>query len=467
MPQRNHLHPHDQVATPARRAAHTVLMRALEPDAPGADLLLEEALRRKEASPADAALAREILYGVLRRRRWLEKLLAGYVQQSLDEFAPAVHEALLIGIYQHAFMDRIPVHAIVDETVRLVAAQPKGDRFRALANAVMRRVTARPPEALRPPDGIDWRVRLSMPEETVAVLADALPAEEVEPFFAASNEPAPLCLRPAGEARRDPEAWRQRAEEEARALDPQATARPGRLLPGCLLLEGRGLAPEKMPLFREGLAAVEDEGAQAAGVLAAAGLSGKIKVLDLCAAPGGKTSHLADLLPEAEIVAADVSTEKLERLRANMKRLRLHERVRAVLAEQALAEAKRGSFALVLVDAPCSGLGTMRRHPEIRYRRGRRQIAELAVKQETLLRKVAPLVAPGGRIAYTICTPTREEGDAVVQRFLAAEPAFALDAPGEGEPMAELWHEGLWRTWTHRHGCDSFTVARLVRRPAA
>jgi len=441
-------------ASAARRIALAVLLRADDPKAPGVDALLDERCARQEVSREDAALARMIVFGVLRRRTALEHALARFMRNPVAE--RPIHFALLCGAYQHLALDRVPAHAIVNETVELVAAQQEGGRFRGMANAVMRRITEMPRSEFAKGH---WLVDCSVPEWLAHEAADVLPSGEVEAYFRASNEPAPLCFRTCGGR-----IGVEELEKELLAAGAMRVER-SRFMPECLIVEG--LRAEALASFREGRATVEDEGAQIACHLAGP-RGGEKRVLDLCASPGGKTAHLADLVAaDCEIVATDVSEKKLERMRDTLQRVGLADRVRADLAENVLATDTEG-FDLVLVDAPCSGLGTLRRHPEARMRRSPEGVRELATIQDRILDGAAKVVRPGGTLAFSVCTWTRAEGEDRARRFLAGHPEFRQAAAPVGLPFdaaAFASGDSLWRTWTHRHGCDAFTVARFEKLP--
>ncbi|MBX3729089.1 MAG: hypothetical protein KF858_07870 [Candidatus Sumerlaeia bacterium] len=450
-------------ASSARVAALEAQLRACQRRAPGLDVLVEEAAARAHATPADAALAREIAFAVARHRLWLEHLLAARIERPLQGFASAVHEALLGGLAQYLFLDRVPVHALVDETVRLAGAQPQGARLRGLVNAVMRRLTAQPREALLPPAHTPWRLRHSIPKPCAVEVVGVLGEAGAEAFFGASNGTAPLCLRVRPSA---PGGLTERLHDEIAAVTGQAVAlQPGRLVPGSLAVRARGLAPDRVPAFAEGLVTVEDEGAQAACLLALGGAR-PTRVLDLCAAPGGKSAHMADALgSDARVTACDVGPPKLRRLEATLARLGLADRIAVRLSEEMLADAA-ARFDLVLVDAPCSGLGTLRRHPEIRHRRHAEDFENLARLQYDLLTRSARLVAPGGVLAYTVCTVGHSETAGVVDRFLVLNPDFV---PAPIESSLPFDHEALqcapgqWRVLPQDWDCDGFFVARLRR----
>ncbi len=428
--------------SPARLAAHRVLFRADDPKAPGLDVLLEEQAGYLKLDARDLALARQIAWGTLRHRCELEMAVGQHLKRGFPR--ADVEWALLAGAFQHIGLERIPVHAIVSETVELVRQLPKGEAFAGLANAVMRKVT-------RGHDAFDetapWHERHSVPEWLRREAEDALPEAELEEFFRASNEPAPLCVRI-----RDASAADFFADDDRRETP----------VPGCAVLT-EAKSVDDLPGFAEGRVTIEDEGAQIACLLAAPDSTAQ-SVLDLCASPGGKTSHLADIVAgDCRILATDVSPRKLARLRSTLERLRLEGRVETGLAGEIPPDAV---FDYVLVDAPCSGLGTLRRHPEIRFRRSPGAIAELATLQREILDGAADRVAPGGVLAYSVCTWSKAECEDTVAHFLAGHPEFRpaeeAGTPGfSGDPYR--CGAGMWRTWTHRHGCDGFFVARMRR----
>ncbi len=458
-----------RAAAPARTLALAMLKEVRNPRGRGMDAVLEHARRSGQIGAQDVALAREIAYGVCRRRRWLEEILARYVHRPLPSGAVRVHEALLCGIFQAIYLHRIPPHSIVDETVRLTGQVRTEAGYRRLANAVMRRIVETPRAELLPGPDVSWPVRESMPDWLASEAGQVLPTNELHQFFAALNEQAPLSLRitrPAAESPEVPIEERLRGEvvDLTHALPEIA---PGRFLPECLHVRARGLSPEYLPLFQRGFVTAEDEGAQFAGWLA--GPRPGMSVLDLCASPGGKTAHLLDLMDRrpARFVATDVGEEKLDRLRETLDRLALRPLVETREVSTLPEHYEPATFDLVLVDAPCTGLGTLRRHPEIRWRRSPRQVRELAQTQAELLRQAATWVRPGGTILYSVCTFTVLETDRVIDEFLhentpAFTPAEAPEAlPFDTAPFSA--GPGKWRTFTHRHACDTFYVAKLQR----
>lgn len=422
-------------AAPARQAALQAFLRASDPKAPGLADLCDQAAQRMKLEPLDAALAREMALGAARRSLWLEHLLDGFCERPMDASHREARAALLLALHQAAFLDRVPDHAIANDAVTQVAQAPGGARLRGFANAVVRRAL-RDREGLRPGEGAPWRAALGAPDWAVDAIAGLLPDDEVRVFFAASLEEAPLVLRLRGAD----------AAAMAGEVGEGASIEPSPLAADCVRLAGRGIAPQRLAAFRDGLATAQDDGAVAATRRVLDGECPR-RILDFCASPGGKAALLADDHRDAEVVALDVSDAKIRRLHSTLARLGLDARVRYGLVDESDA---LGAFDAVLVDAPCSGLGTLRRHPEIRLRRDAAAIERLAALQLAILRRAAPRVAPGGLLAYTLCTVTRAESDGVVEAFLAEEPAFVLEG-------------GVQRLWPHRDGCDGYAFARLRR----
>ncbi len=456
--------PRERPPSPARRVALDALVQGLSPKTKGVDVVLDAARVEGTIDARDLALAQEIAYGVCRHRRWLEQILNRFLHKPLPAGAAKVHEALLMGIYQAIFLDRVPMHAIVDETVRLVRVSRTEKGYHGLANAIMRKVADQPREALVPGEGIPWPVRLSIPDWIASEAGHVLAGEGPEKLFEAMNQPAPLHLRITGGI--DEEKLKEFEDRFRGEVVDQAGAVPeidrGGMLSESLHVRGRGFVPSDLPSFRQGLITVEDEAAQLTGWLS--GVKPGDSVLDLCASPGGKTSHIADLMNRTgRLLATDISDAKLERLRETLTRLQLGEFVETRLASDIAGE----QFDVVLVDAPCSGLGTLRRHPEIRWRREPKDLKNLAKQQGKLLRQAAGHVRPGGVLVYSVCTFTQVETDLAADRFLQGNGEFsALDAP-EGLPFIEpplRAGPGRWRVWPHRNDGDAFFIARLIRK---
>ncbi len=437
----------------ARQLAWRVL-NAVE-DGAYADAVLGSALAGAALAPRDRALATRLVYGTLAWQGLLDQALTrlGRPPEQLDA---AVRTLLRMALFQLIKLDRVPEFAAVDTAVEL-ARTIKGGAPSGLVNALLRRFLREQP-ALGAPPGADRAAVLaseySHPQWLVERWLAELGAAETEALLAADNEPAPTVLR-VHAARIS----RAALLEAFAAAD--LTARPTTYAPDGVVLEAP-LDPAQLPGHAAGWFAVQGEASQLVGLLVGAGPGDR--VLDACAAPGGKSLALACAVGERGlVVAGDLHGAGLAR--AQREAVRLGVRVAALQADAATPPFRAGQqFDAVLVDAPCSGLGTLRQHPEIRWRRTPDDLAALADLQANLLAAVSSAVRPGGVLVYATCTIARIENDDVLDRFLAAHPAFRIEDPRPLLPAAAhalLDARGILRTAPHRHGLDGFFAARL------
>jgi 16S rRNA (cytosine967-C5)-methyltransferase len=425
----------------ARDAARAVLRRVEQGEA-YASLALDGALGRSRLGPEDRGLATTLVYGVLRHRTRLDRALAAHAPRGLGGVSRPALIALRLAAFQILEL-RTPPHAAVNDAVGAVR-EIGGEKLAGFANAILRRLAAAGEPA--PPDDLAQRLvdLHSMPRWIADRLLAAVGAGEAEEAAAAMNRPPPVWLRASG----DP----AEAEAAIRAERSDADlARPASI-PEAIRVRGGG-APETMDAFRRGLVTVQDLAAQLVGRLAGA-LPGE-RILDACAGVGGKSTHLALLARAAggpaKIDAADVSARKLDLAVDTARRLGVADDLTPIVCDLTDPTAPLAtSYDRVVLDAPCSGLGVLRRHPEAKWRRADAGIAELAELQARLLAAVAPRVRPGGVLVYSVCTFTAEEGEGQITRFLAESPHFRVD----GSPL---------RTWPHRDDADAFYAVRLVR----
>jgi len=441
-------------ARDARTVAHDVLVR-VETEAAFADRLL--GARLESLSRADRALASELVYGALAWQGRLDHHLGQLVRGSVASLDPPVRAALRLGLYQLLFLDRVPAYAAVDASVRL--AHRRGRGAAGLVNAVLRRAAREGRAGLTLPDAsadpIDrLAVEWSHPRWLVARLADEIGLEELPALLAAHNRSGEVTVRV--------NQLRTTGETLIRDLAAHGMhAAPARWADGALALERGAGALRSLPPFRDGHFAFQGEASQLVTLLL--GTRPGACVLDACAAPGGKTVQAAAAAaPGGRVVALDVQAGGVRRIAVEATRLGLGA-VHPVVAD-ARRPPLRGTFDAVLVDAPCSGLGTLRRHPELRWRRREDDLGRLAILQGQLLAGAAPLVRPGGTLVYAVCTPMRAETDDVVARFLGAHPRFARESAAPYLPAraaALVSADGTLRTWPHRHDLDAFFAARL------
>jgi 16S rRNA (cytosine967-C5)-methyltransferase len=440
---------------PARAVAARALQRVADDDA-FADLVLEAEITARKLAERDAALATELVYGTLRWQRYLDWVLAPHSRRPLATLDARVLVLLRMTAYQVAFLERIPPFAAVSDAVSLAKTRGKPG-VPEFVNAVLRSFTrrgAREREPGPPADPVDaLAVRLSFPTWLAARWVDRYGAEEATALMRAMNERPPLTVR-ANTLRTTPEALAARlAREDGLHVTPTCYAPEG------LAVRHDG-APSAWRAFADGGFAVQDEASMLVARLLEA-RPGEV-VVDACAAPGTKTTHLAALMENrGRILALDPQPARLARVADAAARLGAG----IVETRGGTAEALAGELAAagdaVLVDAPCSNLGVLRRNPEVKWRRQPDDIAASAVRQREILAAAARMAKPGGRLVYATCSLEPEENEAVAQAFLGARADFVLDPP-TGFPLA-LDPDGFLRCRPHRHGTDGFTAVRFRR----
>lgn len=446
----------------ARRLALEVLTR-VEEEAAYANLLLDAMLDRARLARQERALATELTYGVLRWQGRLDYLLAAVADRPWDQVDPALRRLLRLGAYQLLFLTRVPDYAAVKETVALTptAGRHRLRHTKAFVNAVLRSLLRRQSAIPFPDPSVDpvgaLATRWSHPHWLVARWLKRLGVEETEALLRANNETPPLTVA-VNRLKSGPEEARERLARISRS------ATPGRFVPGVFHLTG-GADALRDSAFTRGWVVPMDEAA-ALPVLMLEPQPGET-ILDACAGGGGKAALLLGLLGgEGLVLALDPSTRAHRRLREARTRLGLDR----LLPIQ--ADARRASRLLrrpvdrILVDAPCTGLGTLRRHPERKWQQQEAGLEIMGRLQRELLMGVAPLVKPGGVLVYSTCSLEPEETDLVVERFLSDVPDFAVDDPQKALPPAAadlVDSAGVLRTWPHRHGIDGFYAARLRR----
>jgi 16S rRNA (cytosine967-C5)-methyltransferase len=425
-----------------------------------ADLALHAELGRERLARADRALATELVYGTLRWRGRLDFLLGQVLDRDLAKLEPVVRCALRLGAYQLVFSDRVPASAAVDEAVRCVRAAGL-ERATGLVNAVLRRLAQDAGSIALPSlenDPLGHLTHaLSLPGWIAERWLERLGPEEAAALARACNRPPPITVR-ANRRRSD----RDALLAELRTRHPEA--QPCRFAPDGIRLGHRG-DPSRDPAFLEGRFTVQDEASQL--VVELLDPRPGERVLDACAAPGAKASGIAERVgEEGRVVALDRHERRLELVGRDARRLGLANLGIAVAdTSHGLGSQEGERFDRLLVDAPCSGLGTLRRNPDLRWRVQPGDPARLAQAQLEILRCASAALGPGGTLVYSTCTPTREENESVVKVFLDEQSEFrrvAPDAlPAHLRPLLD--DDGTLRTWPHRHDTDGFVAVRLER----
>jgi 16S rRNA (cytosine967-C5)-methyltransferase len=435
-----------QVGLPARRAAAELLAAVLQKKQPLDDLLGRSLERGAmfDLPARDRALTRAIVAASLRRKGQLDHVLSAFLARGFPEKSGTLYPILLSAAAQLIFLDT-PPHAAIDLAVTLAQYDPRASRYAKLVNAVLRRVAS---EGKAIAAGLD-AARVNTPDWLWARWVSYWGEERARKIAETHLDEPPLDLT----VKDEPELWAEKLS--------------GRVLPGGsvrILPKGR---IDALPGFDEGAWWVQDIAASLPARLLG-DVRGK-RVADLCAAPGGKTAELA--LAGASVVAVDSSKTRLGLLTDNLKRLGLQ--AETVKADAATWQPNE-SFDAVLLDAPCSSTGTIRRHPDIPYVKSADDIAALAPLQGRLLDNAARLVKPGGRLVYSTCSLEPEEGEAQIAALLVRDPTMTLQRIEEAELFGQTaWIEpsGCLRTFPYDlkldspdwSGMDGFFAARLVK----
>ncbi|SIQ22168.1 MULTISPECIES: 16S rRNA (cytosine(967)-C(5))-methyltransferase RsmB [unclassified Paenibacillus] len=457
----------------ARELALDALIR-VERDGAYSNLQLNRALLDSGLSRADSGLATELVYGTLQRRLTLDHWLAGFIPKGLRKLEPWVLSLLRMSLYQLVYLDRVPAHAAVNEAVN-IGRRRGHSGIAGMVNGVLRSVVRQLPrlKAETFAAEADAPRRLSLRHSYPQWLAErwisALGEEAAEAVMASGNE------APHGSLRLNP--LRTTPSEALRLLEEAGlAARPASALPDSGIVVDRGGNLAMTDGYAKGLWSIQDESSML--VAAAANPRPGSRVLDCCAAPGGKSTHLAELMGDrGEVVSNDLHAHKLALIEDNAKRLGLRA-VHPVTGDAAelgrLYPAE--SFDLVLLDAPCSGLGVIRRKPEIKWTKSEGDIKDIAALQTRLLEAAAGLVKPGGVLLYSTCTIEHSENAGQVAAFLGRHPEYALDPGGWPEKVLEPLRaagvagaeeavfDGSLQLLPQHFGSDGFYIARLTKK---
>jgi 16S rRNA (cytosine967-C5)-methyltransferase len=442
--------------SPARAAAFDILLRVEREDSYASELL--HSSRCADLTTEDHGLATELVMGVLRWRSALDAVIAEVSSQSLARLDPEVLTALRLGVYQLGWLDRVPARAAIHESVELVKRARKRSAA-SFANAVLRRLA-------------ETAVPAGVRSELVASAAgpDAIAAVSAHPSWLVQRWVSQFGFDVARRICTYDQSIpvttiRLRAASAAEELRGEGI----QLAPGDFLGRARRVISgdvTKTRAFVEGRIATQDEASQLVAALVGQGS----RILDCCAAPGGKTWAMADRNPEATIVAVELHAHRAELLRKRV----LARNVQVVSAD--VCELPVGErFDRVLVDAPCSGTGTIARNPEIKWRLTPEDLIDLPARQLSILQSAMKHVAPAGRLVYSTCSLEREEDENVIEEALRGNPSFRLkDVRFQMETLraeeellvkdlSSLVHGSYLRTIPGVHACDGFFVAILER----
>jgi len=442
-----------------RQAALQVLDRYDAGDDTASGLLHRTLEEQKGWGPRERAQLTELVLGTIRWLGRIDWILSQYARGFPGKLSPRVHNILRMGVFQLCYQEGVPSFAAVSETVHLAHRAYRGG-LSGYVNAVLRAIH-REDGCLRLPNITDQAGYLavvhSFPRWIVQHRLDLLGPEETEKLCQADNVVPLLTVRTNTLLIHRDELMRE-LQDEFQQVAPCTFAAEG------ISVQGARRPVHRMPAFKKGLFYVQDEAAQLIAHLAAP--LPEERVLDACAAPGGKTTHMAQLMKNTgRIVAVDINESRLGELRDNYRRMGIRN-VEAVAGDM-LALRNNGwreKFQRVVLDPPCSSLGIIRRHPDIKWRRRQEEIPSLADVQRRMMRCAADMVQPGGRLVYAVCTTTKEEGEEIVRDFLSSRADFYIetDLPAAGWEI--FLDKGIFRTSPHRHGVDGFFAVRFRRK---
>ncbi len=439
----------------SRLAAAEILYR-VDQESGYADVLLGG--RLPDFAPADRRLITRLVLGTLAWRGRLDYELAHLTGRKLDGIQPAALAIMRMGLFQLRFLDRIPQHAVVDTAVSIAKRIPEARKASGFVNAVMRRATREtaPMPSRERNEKSFLAIAYSHPRWMVERFVDWFGVANAERLMTANNDAAPNAIRL--------NLARGALAEiiEKLSADGFEIGAPGRA-PETVVLSG---APHfESRAYREGLFHPQSEASQMAARMLAPRAGATI--VDCAAAPGGKATHLAEMVGESgRVIAVDLNFNGLRNARSLANRLR-HRNVEYVCADLTVAVPFRpSSFEYVMLDAPCTGIGTLREHPEIKWRLKPSDPARMAAIQSRMLDNAAALVRRGGAIVYSVCSIAPEEGEGVVDGFLARHHDFEIDRDiaSRDEFRDVIEARGFMKTRPDVGGLDGFFAARLIRR---
>lgn len=428
-------------------------LAACERQGAWSDGYLKRMLREHQLDSRDAALATRLCFGVLQNRLLIDWHLATFCNSPLEKLDLKVLCALRVAVYQLLFLDKIPASAAVNEAVNLTKKHCRNPRAAGMVNGILRAMLRR--EALPAPSGKDevetLSIQFSHPRWLVEEFVSALGCDGAAALLAADNEQPPITAQI--------NTCKTTVEQAEKLLaDDGVAVQRHPLLADCLILSDTGNL-ERLRAYQEGLFYVQDCAARLA--VTAARLQPGQRVLDCCAAPGGKSFAAAiDMENRGEIISCDIHPHKIKLLEAGRDRLGL-----SIIKPQLQSAAERKDewvegFDAVITDVPCSGLGIIRKKPDIRYK-DEAPLVGLPKVQRSILENCCAYVKPGGVLVYATCTLLRRENEDVVLDFLHRHPEFEaesldLNVTGGHQPMLTFW--------PHIHGTDGFFAARLRRK---
>ena len=436
----------------ARDTALEVLLSVSAANA-WSDGSLKRTIAKNGLDNRDAALCSRIAYGVIQNRAYLDYYIDLWCAQPARKLEPLILNILRIGAYQILFMDKVPHRAAVNEAVEMTKrhGRPKAS---GMVNAVLRKFVTNWLDLPPLPSGSvaeTLSIRYSHPLWLVKRLVEILGEEEAEQYLASNNAIVPTTVQ-TNTMKTEP----KKLENALQAAGAEVTPHPW--LEGCFEVSGTGDL-ERMELFRDGMFTVQDAAARLVSTVAQCGEEDN--VLDVCSAPGGKSFAIAiDRKDHGKIISCDIHPHKLKLIEKGAERLGLTSITTALADGREEHTAWVGAADVVVADVPCSGLGIIRKKPDIRYKKAE-ELANLPAIQRDILHNASLYVRDGGTLVYSTCTVLPEENEEVVAWFLENHPEFALSPFELPHPLGKC--EGMLTLWPHRHGTDGFFICRMVK----
>ena len=421
------------------------------------NIVLNQTIEKENLSREDSNLLTEIVYGVIQRKRTLDYILMPYLNQK-KKIEQWVIQLLRLSVYQLYYLERVPDHAVLNEAVNI--AKVRGHKgISGLVNGVLRNVLrGEKTDFSKISDPVErLGVQYSLPDWIIDQSIQQLGMEETEKYAQSLLDKSKVSLRVNTTQISVKEAIEQLTDEGY-------TVKESRVSPHGLISES-GL-PARSELFKTGKITIQDETSML--VAPALGIQSDDKVLDACAAPGGKTTHIAAYLDNekgGEVLALDLHAHKIKLIEENAQRQQVSSVVKAknLDARKISEEVNPETFDKILVDAPCSGLGLMRRKPEIRYSKTPEDLSALKKIQIDILSSVAPFLKKDGRLVYSTCTITQEENEQVIEAFLADHPDFSVEPVLLENERLERSKDQMLRVYPHQYGTDGFFICSLRR----
>lgn len=418
------------------------------------NIRLQKAIDQHLVASKDQGLLVRIVYGTIQHYNYLAYQVDQLTQDK--QVDPWVKVLLMMSLYQLLHLDRVPDHAVINEAVQIAKTNGHGG-LGNFVNAILRRFQREGAVDIPKdfPTYQQWVLQYSIQEELIDLLCQQRTDAEIEALLESLNHPPHVSIRVNSKlASRD--------QVKLALLDDGIHAENSQVSPnGLRLVEGNVV---QSSAYLDGHVIVQDESSMLVAPLGK--LQGHEKVLDACSAPGGKATHIATLLDQGSVLALDVSEAKLQKVQDHAQRMGLTPWLSCQVADASQVERGQvGQFDRIYVDAPCSGLGLMRRKPEIKYKKAIQDILALQEIQEKILENMYTLLAPGGILVYSTCTLSLEENEQVLQGWLKNHPDMTIDPilPEETLAKRSLTSQGFLRIWPDHYHTDGFFIARMKK----